>query len=228
MSILDVIERKVQVAQALAQGDCGGSYSDACLLLSGMISGIAADLWPGEGIDKKRFVEVWVQYADQSLSPLLVSTPLLVGRLRQDGRTREAQSIEALRPHTFGPGYQTRVVTSVEVDLPEGGILAACPQLTLKEVRAYAYPTVFYQHVRSTLVHEYHLGDAATTWPMTGREATVSYANVMDWKHSSKQYRQIHYHISWLIEVVRSVAAGSDPPLKSAPLAHPNRWWLEG
>jgi len=225
---LNLVERKLGVVQALAKGECGGSYSDACILTSGIVSGIAADLWPGEGIDKKRFVEVWARHADPAVSPSLISTPLLVDRLRRDGRVREAATIEALRPLAFGPGYQTRVVTSADVDMLEHEIRAVCPQLVPSNVRAYSYPAVFYRHVRSALVHEYHLGDEATTWPMIERETSVSYANIVDWKDQSRQFRQIHYHIPWLLEVVRSIAASTQTVLESAPLPHPSPWWIEG
>lgn len=225
---MNIVERKLGVVQAPAEGQCGGSYSDACILISGMVSGIAADLWPREGIDKKRFIEVWARYADPALSPLLISTPLLVDFLRRNRRVQEAKTIEALRAQAFGPGHQSRVVTSADVDIPEQETLSVCPQLGPGGVRAYSYPAVFYQHVRSALVHEYHLGDAATTWPMTKSEASVSYANVVDWKKPSRQYRQIHYHIPWLLEVVRSIAKNTQTVLESAPLPSPTPWWVEG
>jgi hypothetical protein len=234
VALMDVVKRKLKVAEALAEGQCGGSYSDACILLSCMISGMAADLWRGEGIDKKRFIEVWARYADELLSPLLVSAPLLVGNLRRDKRLREAETIEALRPKGLGAGYEDLVVTSADVDMSEHEVLAQCPQLTLWEVRAHSYPAAFYQHVRSTLVHEYHPGDFAATWSMTACEARVSYVNVADWSDESddydelSEYRQIHYHIPWLIKLVRSIAICSDGALRSTPLPHPGSWWVEG
>lgn len=231
---MDVVERKLKVAEALAEGQCGGSYADGCILLSCIISGIAADLWPGKGIDKKRFIEVWARYADELLSPLFVSTPLLVSELGRDKRFREVEMIEALRPQALGRGYDDLVVTSAEVDMSEHEVLAQCPQLTLGEVRAHSYPAAFYQHVRSTLVHEYHLGDSAAIWSMTAREARVSYVNVADWSDESddydelREYRQIHYHIPWLIKLLRSIAIRSGSPLRSAPLPRPSWWWIEG
>ena len=234
MALMDVVERKLKVAEALAEGQCGGSYSDGCILLSSMVSGIAADLWPGKRFDKKRFIEVWARYADELLSPLLISTPLLVGKLRRDKRLREPEMIEALRPQALGPGYEDLVVTSADVDMSEHEVLAQCPQLTLGEVRAHSYPAVFYQHVRSTLVHEYHLGDSAAIWSMTAREARVSYINVADWSDESDdydelvEYRQIHDHIPWLVKLVRSIAIRSGWPLTSAPLPRPSSWWIEG
>jgi len=67
VTLTNEVERKLKVAEALAEGQCGGSYADGCILLSCIISGIAADLWSGKGIDPKRFIEVWARYADESL-----------------------------------------------------------------------------------------------------------------------------------------------------------------
>lgn len=227
-SIPAVVERRLGVALALAKGQCGGSYSDACILISSIVSGIAADLWPGPSIDRRRFIEAWAQYADPTLSPLLVSTPLLAESLRQAGRSAEAEVLEALRPLAFGPGHRSRVVIGPDVDMSEQEILTACPGLTLHMVRAQSYPAVFYSHVRSALVHEYHLGDAATTWPMTERESGVSYANVVDSRSPSRQYRQIHYHIPWLADMVQSIARSAESSIASAPLPPPLRWWGDG
>src|SRR5512138_640924 len=77
VSIVDFVERKIVVAQALDRGECGGSYAEACIIMASVISGIASDLWPGKGLDRKRFVELWARYADPALSPNLISVPLL-------------------------------------------------------------------------------------------------------------------------------------------------------
>ena len=162
------VDHKLDMARRLGSGECGGEYSDACVLISALLSGIAADLFPGIGMDRRRFVETWVRYGRADLRPSSISVPLLARRLRRKGKHAEAAAIEKLRPDSFGPGYASKVLIGDQVDVPEDVVLGACPTLTQKDVRDRSYPVVFYEHVRSTLVHEFHLDNRAT-WRPNGR-----------------------------------------------------------
>jgi hypothetical protein len=173
-----------------------------------------------------RFVELWVRFAAPALDPNLVSVPLLVGWLRTKGRIAEAELIETLRPRCFGLGYLSRILTSADVDLDESAILVTCGKLSLQQIRKYSYGSVFYEHVRSALVHEYHLGEDATTWPMTSSCAGVSYTNVVDVENREGQHRQIHFTIEWLADLVRSIAASAEDDFRNAPLETPVDWWV--
>jgi hypothetical protein len=53
----DWVRVRISLAKRLNPGGCGGSYGDAMLVLSALLSGRAADLWPGKGKDRRRFVE---------------------------------------------------------------------------------------------------------------------------------------------------------------------------
>lgn len=103
-TFMEIVERKLNVAIALNAGQCNGSYQEATLLLSGIVSGLAADIWCGKGIDRRRFVEIWVQYADASLNPARISIPLLVGDLDRRRRTPEAEALRKSRPVAYAPG----------------------------------------------------------------------------------------------------------------------------
>src|SRR5438874_2037413 len=94
----------------LGAGECNGSYSDACVLLSALLSGIAAELWPGTGIDRVRFVELWARYADLHLAPTRLSIPFLRQFLRKSERWSEAKALEDARPSMFGLGHGTLVL----------------------------------------------------------------------------------------------------------------------
>ena len=114
------VNHKVDVSLALGRGECGGAYSDAMILLSSAISGIAADLWPGERIDQVRFIETWVRYSDPPLMANRFSIPLLRQHLQSQGKTGEVAAIDAMRPKLFGPGYGSKVLTGHDVDASEG------------------------------------------------------------------------------------------------------------
>lgn len=222
-SLRNTVDRKLAVAITLSEGGCGGSYYEATLLLSSIVSGIAADVWPGEGIDRKRFVELWVRYANPALDAVRISVPLLVTALDEQGKQAEVAELHMARPVAYAPGHSTQVVVGTEVDASEAEVLAICPGLAVREVREFAYPNAFYRHVRSTLVHEYHLGELASARPMAPREAGVSYVNI-----TTPPYRQIHFRIPWLAEVIRSIAARAESVVLSGPQEVPPAWWIEG
>src|SRR5437016_5234657 len=79
VTISDIVDSELAVAAALEAGGCGGDYLHGAILTTALLSGMASDLWPGKGKDKKRFVELWVSYLEPDAR--LVSLPLLVQSL---------------------------------------------------------------------------------------------------------------------------------------------------
>lgn len=225
MSLSRFATIRLETVTRLAQGEAGGSYIDAYLLASATLSGLASHAWPGDGQDQKRFTEAWARFAGANLSPNRVSLPLLVRHLWEKGRGAEASALEGLRPQMFGLGYDCRVLTGDDVDLEDHLVRQACPQLTLREIRQFCYPVLFYREVRSYAVHEYQLGEQSTGWPMTREQAGVSYANMLNDQGGS--VRQVHFHVPWLVELILSVAHGLDSALLQGPLIPPATWWRD-
>lgn len=122
--------QKAEIALALAEGHCGGTYAESVLVLSAAMSGIASLLWPGENVpDRKRFVELWASYASTDAN--LTSIPLLIEYLDSQARGTEATVLRNTNPQAFGPGYRSRVITGADVDLPESSVLHLCPTISL-------------------------------------------------------------------------------------------------
>lgn len=224
---LEFVERKIGTALMLEDGECNGSYPDACVLLSALLSGMASELWPGEKIDRARFVELWVRFSDSNLRPTLISVPLLRRFLCGAGRSADMKLIEQTRRDMFGLGHGTLVLRGDEVDMTEDQLLALGNTLTRKELRPYSYPAVFYKHVRSNLVHEYKLsGDAASHFA-TRLPANVSYVNRHDASEEELSRRLIHFHIQWLSEITRSIASNIATLMNSfQTLPPPAKWWV--
>ncbi len=225
---MQFIERKIGTAVMLDKGECNGSYSDACVILSALLSGIAAELRPGKGIDRARFVELWARYCSAELDGILVSVPFLRQFLRRSERWEEVHALENARPNMFGLGHGTRVLRGKEVDMTEADVLALPIRLAKKEVRVYTYPAVFYEHVRSNLAHEYRLSENASSHFATRLKANVSYVNMHDPDEAELSRRLIHFHIDWLANVTRSIAANVAKFVEHYQrLPQPN-WWLLG
>lgn len=230
MTTSEFVNRKLKVASALAQGQCGGSYTDACILLASVVSALAADLWPGRGKDERRFVECWNKYSDPIVNPQRVSVPLLVRALRKRNQNEAAEAVVAARPSAFAPGHETKVLVGDDVDMNETEVLQVCPALAPAEIRRYSYGAVFYRHVRSALVHEYQLGSRASSVAMATDDDGVSYTNRLSLSStsSSSVVRQIHYPITWLESVVESIGTQVGSSNTSKPLPEPSKWWLHG
>lgn len=233
MTLEVYVGRKLGVASALAASGCGGSYAEACLIVSGVISAIAAYVWPGERIDRARFAEAWVRFAAPTHPEInRVSMPLLIHALYAD-READALALRGSRPGMFGRDYSDRVLIGEDVDAYEAEVLATCPSLERRFVRRHSYPSVFYSHVRSQLVHEYELGHAATAYPMTTRsDPRVSYSNTLrgmwvDGVNLDASTREIHFHIEWLVGLAGAMARAVDEQAKHGNAPRPTAWWLD-
>src|SRR5215211_6782357 len=96
ISIILGVRERVAVAKRLNEGECGGFYGDAILILSAILSGLAADLWPGKGKDRKRFVELWATHARPDLNPNLISVPLLREDIQKSRDTALVNKLSAI------------------------------------------------------------------------------------------------------------------------------------
>jgi len=181
---------------------------------------MAAEVWPGQSIDRRRFVQFLIEFSNQPPFVASVSTPLLVGHLRDDGKTAEAATIK----NALLDFVPSRVVTEKDVDRSEDEILRLCPSLQHSYLRRFSYANILYERVRSPFVHEYRPGEKTTSWPMTDYpDARVSYVN---WVHDPD--RHIFMHTSWLAALTREVGAQAEAEAKTFPRVLPMTWWVDG
>jgi hypothetical protein len=223
MPIVDFSERVLNVAERLSLGEAEGTVLETYLLMSGLASSIASFVWPQSlNGDRKRFVEAWVQMADPSLRPALISLPLLYASLRAQRKHTEADALLKEKPE-LRPSSML-VLRSRDVDLEEAKVMAICSGLTRKEVRRHSYPVVFYEHVRCRLVHEYEFGDTASPWAIAIGVTEVSYVNVE--ASGGTRSRRIHFDVSWLRRLLSSMASAA--AARPIPSPQPNTWWVDG
>lgn len=204
----------------MAEGECDGSYAEGVIILSSALSAIAAEVWPGNKIDKKRFVEAVAVYCDVELKPKRISVPLLIEYLDNNGKGQEAATLRT----QFMSFPRGQLLTGSQVDRFEDEICRACPGLLHEQIRRFAYAAVFYDEVRSSYVHKYKIGLSADPWAVAATEDTeISYGN---WR--ADPIRHIHFPIQWISKVAESVAENVDCSAQELPLVQPGRWWLEG
>lgn len=226
MSYTAFVAHKIDVALKISAGGCGGGYTESAIILAALSSGISADIWPGDGFDRKRFTELWSRYADVQLGVLQISVPLLTQALREQTQHAIADVIEGARPGMFGPGHSTKVLIGGEVDMTDGEVTSLAPTLPTAFVRSFSYAALFYKHVRCGLVHEFHVSDRAVWNPMTTRDSHVSYSNRRS-VSSHVSRRVIHFRVEWVAEIIQSIVSriGDHGPYEEP---QPKRWWIEG
>jgi hypothetical protein len=128
----------------------------------------------------------------------------------------------------FGFGHQTAILRGDGVDMSDAEILGHVPSLQLPEIRLFSYPAAFYEHVRSSLSHEWKLSPKAGGVPMTQLPAGVSYVNRVDNTNMAMSKRLIYFHVDWIAAIARSIARNTASiMIESARPPQPNVWWLE-
>jgi hypothetical protein len=221
----DWVSRRIDLAERLAAGECGGSSAEAILILSSLISGIAADLWPGTRIDRHRFVELWSLYSDPSQCGNLISVPLLIDDLERAKNFALADRLREQNADAFSPRGlpDTRVVTGEDVDLFEADLASLVPELPVSDLRKFSYGNVFYVQFRSGYVHEYQVGTHGEAVVMSTTRSSITYGNFFEPPH-----RRINFEIAWLAELTRMVVSRARPEWYHRPLQQPQKWWLDG
>lgn len=217
------VEQKIKTAQAITDGCCGGTYAEGSLILCSMISAMSAIAWPGNNIDKKRFVEIIIRYPLE-IDPKKISRPLLA----QDGKVSDSSRGISNIAFYF----------SEDIDLNETDALRLCPSLKLSEIRKYSYAHLLYEQIRCSFVHEYKIGQKAKDHDSLRQIAqintsAISYVNE---NRGNTLYRSIHFPLRWIASVIEGVARGLDNepsnngkmPFDNLCLKVPKPWWIEG
>jgi hypothetical protein len=229
------VDRKLSIARGLRQGELGGSYYDAALIVSALIGCLSAFAWPRsderERNDRRRFVEAWTKLSPPNLGAHRISMPLFIADLESAGKTEIAKRLRA-KHRAFSPGYASLMITGDDVDLSAENVKETAPELDTKEIRGFSYGSVFYTEIRSGLVHEYQLGRNAEAHSMAREAEGPSYDNLFE--HGSvpsedgEVRRTIHFPPHWLEPLVRSIAEKVEPLMERGGLPRPEKWWLNG
>jgi hypothetical protein len=217
---------KKDIAYRLNSGECGGSYGDAVLILCAVLSGLAAEVWPGDGKDRKRFVELLKQFATPKLEATKISIPLLIASLSARGKASEVTAIQKAFPkNSLG-----NVLIGDEVDKNEAEILVVCGDaVSLKELRNCSYANLLYREVRCGYVHEYKPGKKADSCSLTQKPGVrVSYVGWIDVNNPDREPDQhIHFALEWIADLATCIAGVVDD-VSNLPFLDPPQWWVEG
>ena len=222
------MQGKKEIAQALAQGECGGTYAEAAIILCAGISAMASFCWPRRDNDKARFIEVIVTFCSKTIDPTIISVPLLADK---------SELWRRRLPITSKSYWLT-----VKHDLPEDRVASMCAGLSAdlkKEIRQYSYAALLYKELRCNFMHEYRVGarasvsDAARSVFKVGA-TDISYVYPVEDPGVPTQ-RRIHFPLDWIVEIAASVAKGIDNECKRQKKCvfedlklKTIKWWIDG
>lgn len=222
----DWVSKKCEIASALAQGEAGGSYGEAVIIVCTALNALAAEVWPGRGHDRKRFIELLVRLGSSPNLLMTISTPLLVRHLATTSPPQDSATLLKNALLDFSP---TRVVTGSEVDKMENDLKFISPVLKTKTIRKFSYACLLYEEVRTSYAHEYKPGDKADSMSMSRYEGQpVSYVNRLLAAGVAETGRLIHFNITWLTRLAVDIARSIDAPGTVLPGQEPDIWWIDG
>ncbi len=211
-------ERKIRTTACIAE-NCQGTYGDVVLLLSAVISAMAAECWPGRSIDKKRYLQLLAQYAPATK---MISTPRLCAFLSSQKKHDQEMRIRNQYPNIPNDG---RIVLGPEIDHNEDEILRIQGlDIDLSDLRECSYAAILYRDLRTSYTHEYKIGDHTDCIRMTSStEPCVSYTNML-----GKSTRQIHFPLRLIADITKQCAISVDQLNGTLPRERPETWWIDG
>lgn len=244
----DWYDSKLQTCDLIVASLGSASYPDAVILICCATSALAAQMWPGTGIDRRRFTEFLIEFAPDQAIVKRISVPVLVAKLTEFGQTHEASQLK----QSFYPLHDTQVLTSDDVDQDEATIRRLLPAVSTRQIRESSIAGILYSDFRSALVHEYSLSPYLRSFNQSWREDIPSYVNMsigpddatvrefantygidepsaMSALSRSQRFLHLPYQFvrQLLFDVVQSAFRFWDAqPSWNRPA--PSRWWIQG
>ncbi len=225
--------KKIEMANAIVKAYGTEGEADAEILLCCATSALASKMWPGEGKDRKRFVEFLVQFSDPGLSLRKISIPLLERRLEKKG---DLNTSIRVRRH-FLPFMP--VILDGESDKEEQDVSIAFPSLQSEEIRSCSYAAAIYLDLRCALIHEYRLSPHLVPFAHSDRTDIPSYLNLQDGVPdpvtgtfvSGETRRYLYFPYQYLVRILASSAESAFAywdTCASWDQPEPQPWWIEG
>ncbi|HLJ58381.1 MAG TPA: hypothetical protein VKZ50_01470 [bacterium] len=216
-------DTRKRIASSLVAADRDNALFDAEILLCCAMGAIAAIMWPGDRIDRRRYVELLIRYARVIPKLTMISVPALVDQLDHDpGYSHISASLR----EKFFPKESSRIVDAFEIDKEEPELRAAEPALSAFQIRKASYAAIVYTDLRSGLVHEFAISGSLADWSMRLRDTVPHYMNWVTPPH-----KRLFLPYQYVFEIAESTAKTvgrfwDTCSTFAQPL--PAKWWIEG
>jgi hypothetical protein len=187
------------------------AQQDLELILTAAMSACAACRWPGEGFDRKRFVESLVRFGSPDLHLNYVSTVALL----EMGVISESQTPWGM------PGQQLRVFTGAEIDGSITEMAKRYPHVSTHDLKKASYANRIYEWLRCGYAHVYWAAGNTTHVAPSDLPAQISYMGEREL--DGTRVRIASFHLDYLIDVAQNQVF----TLPKARLPMPDSWWLD-
>jgi len=226
---LELAERKISTFTEL-HADNKITYGDAILILTAVVSALAAQCWPGRSIDAQRFTQLLVGYAPETLT---ISVPLLMKSFESSKR---ADLAKKLKGHFNRCVPWGTIPLGHEVDLLESDVeILLGDSFCRSEVRKHSYAQLLYKELRCSYSHEFKPGAGIEVHrPTSFADPCVSYQPYSIMLPGSSELSLtptsfcICFDLPWIGEVLRKCAGAVDNSDDRLPLEPPDKWWIHG
>ena len=217
----DFLLKKLAVAKGLNEGLINGSYVEAVLISCGLLSAIASEIWPGENIDRKRFIELLVKYDNSNLASR-ISLPLIIN---DSSVFPNRQLAINLLKNKFPDLFIESKILTCEIDPQIEDLILILNQASIPfdstKIKRYSYANLVYKELRCGFSHEYKAGvNSSNNSQSRKKDILVSYFNTID-----SDTRTIHFHFIFFYSIIYNIANIID--FENTPLETPDYWWIE-
>lgn len=207
----DFLQDRIRLVDDLIKSDIVISYADVSLILCSVLSACAAQRWPGEKIDQRRFVELLVQHSPDEFHTSWVCVPALINK-----------SLVSEEETPYGPpGQSTRIFRGEEIDVPLSDAATRYPGLGHQDLKRCTYAVLIYEWLRCGYAHEYCPHENITQVQASCRNARVSY--IGRGIRGGGIRRMISFHLDYLIRLTKYHADN----VPDQPTPRPLTWWFD-
>ncbi len=207
----DYLTKRLKVVDALAEMDGLDAFPDMMVILMTILSACAAHRWPGDRIDRKRFIELLVRHSHSEARTDSVCVPALINL----GLVTEADTLYG------SSGLNTRIFRDEEIDLSLEAAQRAFSAVDRKLLKSNCYASLIYEWLRCGYAHEYSPHQFITTCQPSCKQARVSYISRR--LKGQNSLKMVGFHYDYLRNLVEHHISAL-PELKSK---RPSRWWVD-
>ena len=205
------LQGRLAFARALQASSFDVTHHDLMLILTSIISACAAHRWPGEGFDRKRFVESLIKFSP----PHLCADYISIGALLELNLISEDQT------EWRKPGQGDRVFTGEDVDCALLDMANRYPQLSTCELKKASYANKIYEWLRCGYAHTYWTAGNTTRVAPSQRPAQISYIGRI--QSDDTTIRIAAFHLDYIFNLVQEQVS----TLSDRPLQRPSKWWID-
>ncbi len=232
----ELVEQKLVLAQKIYSGEIPESQSDAGAILWHTLFSMASRIWPPPTRSGKRFPEMLVKYAENSLGLKRICYPLLMHFFLHKNELNNAMVLESILPESyrrFNNKDNQFIIRSEDVDPFENELNFNFKFDSYINLRTFSIANYFFIFLRSDALYGY-LSNSCSIQFQDEKNLGIYYQRKTinekpDFREGdiSNYNRGINFSYFWLVNVIRSILKTIEIEKIEIPQNVPKRWWVD-